>query len=65
MVVVGGRKIGKLKEGVKSKLPIPHLLRKPRIPSSKYYKQLDNTFGRAFRAEEAYEEMHKPHFKRY
>ena len=32
---------------------------------SKSYKDLDRTFGRAFRAEDAYEEMHKPHFKRY
>ena len=32
---------------------------------SKSYKDLDRTFGRAFRAEEAYEEMHKPHFKKF
>jgi len=32
---------------------------------SKYYRYLENTIGKEFEADEAYEEMQKPFFKKY
>jgi len=32
---------------------------------SKYYTYLENTIGREFEADEAYDEMHRPFFKKY